>query len=171
MSQPALSPINSVLKLLDEHGITTSQFVLTLLTKDFSGQTASRDLLNHINEIFSAFILYDDTSRQTALQCAFNTATNTLQEEMCLLTRKETGVHFLARKTTESKLLEFNIPEMAMKMKDLAPHLWELLNILLEANPRLTNKHNWARKKAESLGKARHRTKKNTMADGEMELV
>ena len=57
MSQPALSPMNSVLKLLDEHGITTSQFVLTLLTKDFSGQTASRDLLivlNHINEIFSA---------------------------------------------------------------------------------------------------------------------
>ena len=60
---------------------------------------------------------------------------------------------------------------MAMKMKDLAPHLWELLNILLEANPRLTNKHNWARKKAESLGKARHRMKKNTMADGEMELA
>ena len=40
MSQPALSPMNSVLKLLDEHGITTSQFVLTLLTKDFSGQTS-----------------------------------------------------------------------------------------------------------------------------------
>ena len=90
---------------------------------------------------------------------------------MCLLTRKETGFYFLARKTTESKLLEFNIPEMAMKMKDLAPHLWELLNILLEANPRLTNKRNWARKKAESLGKARHRMKKNTMADGEMELA
>ena len=51
--------------------ISKRQFVLTLLTKDFSGQTASRDLLivlNHINEIFSrqlsasAFILYDDTS-------------------------------------------------------------------------------------------------------------
>src|ERR1700678_1831129 len=98
MSQPALSPMNSVLKLLDEHGITTSQFVVTLLTKDFSGQTASHDLLNHINEIFSAFILYDDTSRQTPLQCAFNTTTNTLQEEMCLHTRKETRFHFSARK-------------------------------------------------------------------------
>ncbi len=81
------------------------------------------------------------------------------------------GFHFSAKNTTENKLAEFKIQDMAEKMQGIAPVLWETLNVLLEANPKLTNKRNWARRKAQSLGKARRSAQVNPVADGDIDLA
>ena len=51
---------------------------------------------------------------------SFNTMKH-LQEEICKLTLKETGFHFSANTTTESKLKDFDIQSMSNKIQSLAP--------------------------------------------------
>lgn len=79
--------------------------------------------------------------------------TNRLCEEMYLLTPKEAGFHFSAWKTTESNLADFNIPELVTKLKILALHLWNTLNVLFKFSRRqiqrikISYKHDWAKEK------------------------
>ena len=65
-----------------------------------------------------------------------------LQDEMCKLTLKETGFHFSARTTAETKLKDFDV--MSNEMHSLTPGLCALFDVLLEANPALSYKRNWA---------------------------
>ena len=50
---------------------------------------------------------------------------------MCKLTLKETGFHFSARTTTETKLKDFDVQVMSNKMQSLAPGLCKLFDVLL----------------------------------------
>ena len=93
---------------------------------------------------------------------------------MCKLTLKETGFHFSARTTTETKLKDFDVQVMSNKMQSLAPGLCELFDVLLEANPALSYKRNWARRKAEASGLTRQQKRdagKATDGDINMEDV
>ncbi|KAF8193659.1 hypothetical protein BJ912DRAFT_848356 [Pholiota molesta] len=117
-------PMNSILNLLDEHGITTTHFLLNLLKPDWARHHAAQNLINHVGEIMNTLLEHSHTTRQTCLDWADVTTMNILQEEMCLLTHKESGFHFTARKTTDSKLMDFDIQQMSVKMKTLAPRLW-----------------------------------------------
>ncbi|KAJ7908542.1 hypothetical protein B0H13DRAFT_2233244 [Mycena leptocephala] len=50
------------------------------------------------------------------------------------LADKENGWHFSAANTSAKQLQDFRIEDMAMRMKALAPELWDLLGLLLSAN-------------------------------------
>ena len=43
-------------------------------------------------------------------------------------------MHFGELKASERKLTDFRIEDMANKMKELAPELWDLLGLMLTAN-------------------------------------
>ena len=70
----------------------------------------------------------------------FSNTIKFLQDEMCELTFKETGFHFSARTTTETKLKDFAIQVMLNKMHSLTPGLCALFDVLLEANSALSYK-------------------------------
>jgi hypothetical protein len=162
--------MDSVLNLLDEHCITPTQFLQNLLTEDWAGHHASRDLTDHVGEVMSAFLKHNEATRHACLNWVDAASTNMLRDEMCLLTHKDSGFHFTANKTTDSKLVDFDIQQMSVKMQSLAPRLWNTLSILLEADPKLNYKRDWARRKAESLGKARKKAAV-VPADGDIDVA
>ena len=52
-----------------------------------------------------------------------------------VLTRKESGFHFYAKKISEDKLKQFSIDKVSKKMVELVPDLWNLLAGVLAADP------------------------------------
>jgi len=92
------------------------------------------------------------------IQWANQVTTDVLQMEMSHLASKETDFHFLAKTTSESKLKDFNIQEVAVTMQRVGPGGWQLFSKLLEADPYVNYKQSWARKKAEAIGKTRQKT-------------
>jgi hypothetical protein len=50
------------------------------------------------------------------------------------LTRKEHGWHFSALRASAKQLEDFRIEDMAEKMKNLAPELWDMLGSVLLAD-------------------------------------
>ena len=90
---------------------------------------------------------------------------------MCKLTLEDTGFHFSARTTTETKLKDFDVQVMSNKMQSLAPRLCALFDVLLEANSALSYKRNWARRKAEASGLSRqHKRHAGKDAHGDINM-
>jgi len=78
------------------------------------------------------FLYEHDTELVT--EWANQLTTSVLLVEMSQLASKDVGFHFQAKKTTESKLKEFNIQEMATTMQRVGPAVWKLFSMLLEAD-------------------------------------
>ena len=57
--------------------------------------------------------------------------------------------HFLAKSTTEEKLTTFNMENVASRIRNIAPDLWSLFDILLRADLRLKHR-NYCEKKKEA---------------------
>jgi hypothetical protein len=102
-------------------------------------------ILGNLEQILDCLSTQDEGSQQMILKWSSHRVTGVLQDEMCKLTLKETGFHFSARKTTDAKLKEFDIQEMSNKIENLAPGLSTLFNVLLEADPKVNYRRNWAR--------------------------
>jgi hypothetical protein len=56
------------------------------------------------------------------------------------LAKKENGWHFGALHASAQKLQEFQIKDMAQKMEELAPELWDLLGLMLSTDKRQTER-------------------------------
>jgi hypothetical protein len=48
--------MTSALHLINEHGITASQFLFNLLSRDFVNHSATQDLLDHLDELFGVLL-------------------------------------------------------------------------------------------------------------------
>ncbi|KAF8168692.1 hypothetical protein BJ912DRAFT_934240 [Pholiota molesta] len=171
MSEILSHQLKSALDHLDTLGISSAQFVAQLLTQDWAWHHASKDLVDHTEEIMGAFIQHE-ASRKHGLQCAFDSTVQILKQEMCVITHKDSGFHFSAKNTTESKLADFDIQDMASKVQSSAPHIWELLKVLMEADARINYKRDWARKKATAMGTARRTNFKDTaLVDEDIDMA
>ncbi|KAL6307298.1 hypothetical protein BKA93DRAFT_727747 [Sparassis latifolia] len=63
----------------------------------------------------------------------------TLVQEVIALTQKQAGLRFNARHATHAQVENFDVRGMADSMLTRAPHLWDLLDVLLDANSVRTN--------------------------------
>ena len=124
--------IDDLITSLPYHQTTLTEVILILL-----GQAD----LDHWRDILN--FLYDRKG-EMQIQWANQVTTDILQVEMSHLASKETGVHFLAKTTTESKLKDFNIQEMAVTMQRVGSDVWQLFSKLLEVDPYVNYKRNWA---------------------------
>ena len=75
-----------------------------------------------------------------------------------------------AKTTTESKLKDFDIQSMSNKIQSLAPGLCVVFDALLEANPALSYKWNWARQKVETSGLSWRQRKTAKTTDGNIDM-
>jgi hypothetical protein len=62
-------------------------------------------------------------------------AAATYQNEVQDLIQPQTGFHFTGNKTNLSQLETFSITQMGVKIREVAPNLWNLFGILLDADP------------------------------------
>ncbi|GLB39303.1 hypothetical protein LshimejAT787_0604650 [Lyophyllum shimeji] len=77
--------------------------------------------------------------------------------EILSLTRRDSGLHYIAQGITEDRLREFEIEDITKQMSSHAPLVWELLDELFSANPRLRYKREWGRKRAQEAAVAKRK--------------
>ena len=170
-SNPMSLSLIRVLDMFDRLGITIGDFVLELLTSNGHEHPAVESIFGNLEKILEALIGQSDRTQQIIDRWSSENTKKFLQDEMCKLTLKETGFHFSARTTTETKLKDFDVQAMSNKMQSLAPGLCALFDVLLEANPALSYKRNWARRKAEASGLSRQQKRNARKAtDGDINM-
>ena len=150
--------LSHILETFDQLGITIGDFMLELLTtRNGHEHPAAESIFDNLEKILEALIGHSERTQQIIHQWSSRNTIKFLQDEMCKLTLKETGFHFSARTTTETKLKDFDVQAMSTKMQSLAPGLCALFDVLLEANPALSYKRNWAHRRADASGLSRQR--------------
>ena len=163
MYDPQSNPILFIVETFNQAGMTIGEVVLGLLR---SNHPSVESILKNLENILDTLKEHNESTQQV-VDCW---SLKHLQEEMCKLTLKETGFHFSAKTTTESKLKDFDIQSMSNKVRSLAPGLCVVFDALLEANPALSYKRNWARQKAETSGLSRRQRKTAKTTDGDIDM-
>jgi len=129
-----------VIQSLETCNVTASDFVLSLLRDNrLQDQPCVRNLIDRTDEILLAFYEHPMLSKST-LAWANDLVKSRYAESVRELAKKENGWHFGALRASTKKLQEFRIEDMAQKMEDLAPELWDLLGLMLSADKRQTER-------------------------------
>jgi hypothetical protein len=129
-----LDQLQAALESLETHNVTISQLVLSLLRDPrLHNQVAVDNLVSHTTEILTALEVHPHTSKET-LKWASNLMKARYASSIRELTRKEHGWHFSALRASAKQLEDFRIEDMAEKMRNLAPELWDMLGEVLSAD-------------------------------------
>jgi hypothetical protein len=107
-----------VLKTLRNHDMRHARHRTSILDR-------MPDLLNLLSE----------QSPQQLEVAVTMTAAATYRNEVQHLIQPQTGFHFSGNKTNLSQLETFSITQMGVKIQEVAPNLWDLFGILLDADP------------------------------------
>ena len=125
-----------MIQSLETHNVTASGFVLSLLRDNrLQDQPCVQNLIDQTDEILLAFYEHPKSSKST-LAWANDMVKSRYAESIRELAKKENGWHFGALQASAKKLQEFRIEDMAQKMEELAPELWDLLGLMLSADKR-----------------------------------
>ena len=118
----------------------SSDLVLALLQDPkLQGLSCSNDLINHAPQILTAFHNHPHSYKLT-LVWASSVMKARYVKLIAELSGRDNRWHFGALHASTKQLKEFKIEEMAEKMEDLAPELWDLLGLLLSADTRQTQR-------------------------------
>ncbi|KAF8991929.1 hypothetical protein BDQ17DRAFT_1332586 [Cyathus striatus] len=126
--------IEQALNTLQEQGVTLTCLTESVLAvPKFKDYDMVQEFTQNITEVLEQLDSSALTSnvvkawtKQQALHC--------YRSQITILTNKATGFHFTARKTTESKIREFEINETAEQFRLLAPDVWDLIKSLLSSD-------------------------------------
>ena len=135
-----LIQLKKVIKSLETHNVTASNFVLLLLQGNrLQDLPCTQNLINQADAILEAFYEHPKSSK-SALTWASDLMKSRYAESVQELANKENGWHFGALRASAQKLQEFWIEDMAQKMEELTPELWDLLGLMLSADKRQTER-------------------------------
>ena len=126
--------LNQILTTLTNvHGTTLYDMVLqTLRSHDVRHNHHRASILDQMPDLFN---LLSEQSPQQLEAAVTTTAAATYQNEVQNLIQPQTGFHFTGNKTNLSQLETFSIAQMGVKIREVAPNLWALFGILLDADP------------------------------------
>ncbi|KIJ09297.1 hypothetical protein PAXINDRAFT_24489, partial [Paxillus involutus ATCC 200175] len=83
----------------------------------------------------AAVLFKGERTKEAMLVAAFEAVTKVLSNEVLELTREDSGLQFGASTASASQLEDSFVRSLALKLKEIAPHLFPLLLQLLNANP------------------------------------
>ena len=125
-----LTQLREVIKSLETHNVTASNFVLLLLRDNrLQDLPCTQNLIDQADEILQAFYEHPKSSK-SALTWANDLMKSRYAASVRELANKENRWHFGALHASAQKLQEFRIEDMAQKMEELAPELWDLLGLI-----------------------------------------
>jgi len=128
------------MKLLETHNVTASNFVLLLLQDNrLQDLPCTQNLIDQADEILQALYKHPKSSK-SALMWANDLMKSQYATSVQELANKQNGWHFGALRASAQKQQEFRIKDMAQKMEELAPELWDLLRLMLSADKRQTER-------------------------------
>ena len=104
-----------------------------LLNEPTYNNPCTKDLLRNSLNLFATFLKHPKQSDRT-WAWASNLIKQKYSPDIQDLADIENGWHFGTLKASEKKLADFRIEDMAEKMQQLAPELWDLLRMMLTAN-------------------------------------
>jgi hypothetical protein len=134
MASSATVHLDSILHTFELSDISISNFIIFLLKNDsFRKHACTKDLVAHSTLVMDAFLSHPGSSKSM-----WDWANNIVKRKYAAaiqdLADKDNGWHFGALHASESKLQEFQIENMATRMQQLAPELWDMLGLMLSAN-------------------------------------
>ena len=133
--------LENVLHALDQSGVTYSECLAGLLT---SPRIIGQPSIVSVSKILQVLILAKATKAETE-QWALSMAREIYRNQMATLGHKGSGLQFgMAKTMTEERLKNFSIDTLASEMQKHTPDLWELLSVLLSADPQRSYKWEWA---------------------------
>ena len=136
-SAAAQAAVNTVSSALQISGLSVSDYVVILLEQPkLQEHPCTVNLVNNATKIIMALSthLYSKDS-------AFNWAAMTMRKKYSDAIKRLISCeewHFNASHASAKQLEDFQIEEMAVKMKELAPDLWLMLDVLLMGNRKPT---------------------------------
>ncbi|KAH9919663.1 hypothetical protein B0H21DRAFT_702085 [Amylocystis lapponica] len=129
--------LRSILEELQSKHTPVTGFVLSLISAtELADHPAVQELFRDLPILLSGFVANDQTAKLTK-RWACDYVKATCASEVTALVQKQTGLHFNARGATNTQLETFAISEIAKTMLTVAPRLWDMTGVLLEANPAL----------------------------------
>lgn len=146
---------------------TPAEFIVSLLrSEEHTDYNAVADIARRADEILES-LRENEQARAKTLDWASKMTTKTYAEQIRALVQKNAGLQFSAHDTTSERLATFNIQELAVRMQNLAPALWDLLDSLLAADQSLNARRN--ARQEERAAKATPR-KGRAQADGDIAM-
>ena len=126
--------LNQILVALDnDHNSTVYElFLQTLRSQDTAHSCHGNLLLMRTHGILD---MLSEQSNGELEVCASRVATATYHSEIQSLIQLSSGFHFWGSTACLAQLENFSILQMANKIMEVAPNLWHLLGVLLDANP------------------------------------
>src|ERR1700720_510962 len=104
-------------------------FLQTLRSQDTAHSRHRNSLITRIPDMLS------EQSNGELEVCASRVATATYHSEIQSLIQPSSGFHFRGSTACLAQLENFSISQMAKKIMGVAPNLWHLLGVLLDADP------------------------------------
>jgi hypothetical protein len=126
--------LKNILTILDQHHSSTlyDLLVQTLRSSDPVHERHRQSLLAQIPDVLD---LLSERSGGLLETSAIRVAAATYQSEVQELIAPNTGFHFKGTGACLAQLESFSIARMGITIQKIAPNLWNLLGILLDANP------------------------------------
>ncbi|EPQ53956.1 hypothetical protein GLOTRDRAFT_43933 [Gloeophyllum trabeum ATCC 11539] len=120
----------AALKQLDT---TPTNLVIGLLqNSELNNDAATNELVCNATRIMDSLQAHGSAASEM-LQWAHESLKRTYGNEIRKLAQKSTGLHFTVSKASVLQLKGFDVADIAGRMRMLAPHLWDLVGVLLSA--------------------------------------
>jgi len=127
------------LQFLAGSSLSLSGIFITLFEQHaYNHHSCLQDVQQNLHIILNT-ILHNPSTHEKVLSWTIGVSTDAYCRELTSLAEDDT-LHFNARRATASKLEDFSIGKLALKMQTLSPKIWSLLDSMLEADPFLVQR-------------------------------
>lgn len=124
--------MDAAITMLASRNLIPAAFLAGLIESEEYNDHACDLFINHSELVLNGLNTYLGPSALT--DKVQRTMQRVYADEILALSDKNTGFHFRASKANAAQLAGFSLQDMGLKMQELAPKLWKLLNILLSAD-------------------------------------
>jgi hypothetical protein len=127
------SRLSKVMQCLQDNGLSISTFVSGILeSSHVEHQDAKISLTSNASQLCTLLNANED-SHPSVFSWAIALVCTALCQEVAELSLQQHGLHFRATSVTVEQLETLLMDQLAMKIKMVAPHLWNLMMALLDS--------------------------------------
>ncbi|KZT73985.1 hypothetical protein DAEQUDRAFT_761453 [Daedalea quercina L-15889] len=143
-------PTSELLAILDTFAqaeVTIPRFVVSVLqSNQLTCQEATDGIVRDIDQLLHGLCEHACV-RQSLHECIHRLVKAMYMDELRAVSKKDAGMHFNARRATAGDLEDFDVVKLSERIDTLAPHVSDLFDSLLDADPVLAQRRAWHRRR------------------------
>jgi hypothetical protein len=169
MSVPDPEAFYQAVDLLEVNNIPIESFLRRLFAEPrISSRSIVISFSKNISRVLE-FLIFNERTGHDVDEWVKNTFSSKLKAQVRDISQVEAGHHFVAKYATVEQLKKCNISHLAKRMIEKAPDVWDLVGILLQADPEVVKRRGKTRRDREKArcegGGARHRKARSELDD------